>query len=685
MKRINLIFLLICTVLFQLNLSAQKKKSHKDDREERLNISFGKVAAADFDLSKEQFDSGANAVIIADIGDTKFEGNSRGDFTVIYTRFMRVKILNKNGFDIADYSIPFYHNMSGDQEKISNLKASTFNLENGAVVETKLDEKSIFIEKVDKGADRMKFTLPALKEGSIYDLTYTLKSPFFRSYFRSWSFQGKYPRLWSEYQVTIPDMFHYVAHLQGDTHFYIDTVRSVFQSFTVRENNGTETDDVYTINSNSNQKRWVKKNVPPLKDEPYTTTISNYLSRVSFQLHYIQWTANSERHDNMGTWFIASDKLLKDEDFGLALDKDNNWMNADLKELTGDCKTYDEKIRKIYSFVRDHFTCTDHDALYVKSSLKDVYKRRSGNVAEINLLLTAMLRHENIGADPAILSTRDNGFADQAYPLIEQYNYVICVAYSDNKMIELDASQPYNGFGKMVLDCYNGEARIINREKPYLVNLSSDSITESKLTAVFIVSDEKGNLSGNFQTTLGNGESYSVREDIKKTSQKDYFKKVQTIYGSDISLEDPEVDSLSKFDYPVAVRYNFDLKSLLASDVIYFNPMLAEAQKNNPFKSAERLYPVEMPYRIDETYVLSMDIPKGYQVDELPKSARVAYNGTEGMFEYLVQKNESNIQMRVHLKLNRSFFPTEDYSTLRDFFGYVVKKENEQIVFKKIK
>jgi hypothetical protein len=41
--------------------------------------------------------------------------------------------------------------------------------------------------------------------------------------------------------------------------------------------------------------------------------------------------------------------------------------------------------------------------------------------------------------------------------------------------------------------------------------------------------------------------------------------------------------------------------------------------------------------------------------------------------------------MRVHLKLNKAFFPTEDYSTLRDFFGYVVKKENEQIVFKKIK
>ncbi len=40
--------------------------------------------------------------------------------------------------------------------------------------------------------------------------------------------------------------------------------------------------------------------------------------------------------------------------------------------------------------------------------------------------------------------------------------------------------------------------------------------------------------------------------------------------------------------------------------------------------------------------------------------------------------------MRVHLKLDKAFFPVDEYSTLRDFFAYVVKKESEQIVFKKI-
>ena len=41
--------------------------------------------------------------------------------------------------------------------------------------------------------------------------------------------------------------------------------------------------------------------------------------------------------------------------------------------------------------------------------------------------------------------------------------------------------------------------------------------------------------------------------------------------------------------------------------------------------------------------------------------------------------------MRVRLKFNKAFFPTEEYADLRNFYAYVIKKESEQIVFKKIK
>jgi hypothetical protein len=53
------------------------------------------------------------------------------------------------------------------------------------------------------------------------------------------------------------------------------------------------------------------------------------------------------------------------------------------------------------------------------------------------------------------------------------------------------------------------------------------------------------------------------------------------------------------------------------------------------------------------------------------------------IFEYLIQKSESSLQLRIHLKLNKTFFDVEEYQTLRDFFSNIEKKENEKIILKK--
>ena len=45
-----------------------------------------------------------------------------------------------------------------------------------------------------------------------------------------------------------------------------------------------------------------------------------------------------------------------------------------------------------------------------------------------------------------------------------------------------------------------------------------------------------------------------------------------------------------------------------------------------------------MPYCIDETYILNMEVPAGYKVDELPKSARVSLNDNEGCLNILFSK-----------------------------------------------
>jgi len=185
------------------------------------------------------------------------------------------------------------------------------------------------------------------------------------------------------------------------------------------------------------------------------------------------------------------------------------------------------------------------------------------------------------------------------------------------------------------------------------------------------------------QSVPGYIESCGIREKIKDKSEKDFFKTIQTAYPAETEVLNTSVDSLKLMDEPVGVNYDLRIKNDTSEDIIYFNPMLAEGYKENPFHAADRKYPVEMHSAFDNVYIFNMEIPAGYVIEELPKSARVALNGTDGMFEYLVASQGNTIQLRARVRMDRAYFPPEDYPGLRDFFAYIVKKESEQIVLKK--
>ena len=80
-----------------------------------------------------------------------------------------------------------------------------------------------------------------------------------------------------------------------------------------------------------------------------------------------------------------------------------------------------------------------------------------------------------------------------------------------------------------------------------------------------------------------------------------------------------------------------------------------------------------------------MQIPKGYEVEEQPKSERFKLNNDDGYFEYLVENKNGRIQIRSRIFFNKANFPIENYEALREFYSLIIKKQNEQIVLKKVK
>ncbi|MBC7627284.1 MAG: hypothetical protein H7254_08345, partial [Ferruginibacter sp.] len=76
--------------------------------QDKPDIKFNHVLPADFSTDKLKVDTSYGAVIIADVGNSSFEANNKGWFSLVYKHQRRIKIINKKGFDLASVQIPLY-------------------------------------------------------------------------------------------------------------------------------------------------------------------------------------------------------------------------------------------------------------------------------------------------------------------------------------------------------------------------------------------------------------------------------------------------------------------------------------------------------------------------------------------------------------------------------------------------
>jgi transglutaminase-like putative cysteine protease len=429
--------------------------------------------------------------------------------------------------------------------------------------------------------------------------------------------------------------------------------------------------------------KWVKKNEPALTPEPYIGSLKNYEDRVSL-LHlwrlrdfttYKSYTSDTWEGFSHIYYFIEGIEDFEHDKFG--------WMKKDLEQITAGLQTKSEISLAVFKYVRDHFSCTSHNDYFLSQKLKETFRDKSGNVADLNLLLTAMLKQMNIDAYPALLATLDRGVGSLSQPLPNDYNYLICVADLDGRQVPLDASRPLNPYGKLPSYCYNGGAVTLDTKKPRLISLMPDSLQEQNRVNVIMTSDDKGVLSGNLTLNCGYQMSYELRENIKKTSVEKYLN--SNIKNHIARFSNEEVQALKDPDKPLTISSDIDFADSVKSDLCYISPVIFSYFEKNPFIAIKRKFIVEMPSRIDDIYLLSLDVPKGYTVDEMPASRKITLNDKDGYFEYLLEKNGDIIQLQMRIKINKTFFTTEEYGNLREFFSQVITKENEQIVFRKLK
>lgn len=685
-----MVFRSICNIFFValFGISAvsvafgQKKSKHPTDTAYMPQVKFGVVLPEDFSPELHAFDSTAPAVILFEKGFSYFRENKDGWFQLVFEKQQRLKVVNKNGMDAANFTIPQYKSPTAE-EKIEKLVAITYNLENGTVVQTQLNPADIYKDQMSKTINYLKFGLPAVKEGSILEISYTVVSDFLRN-LRGWNFQGQYPRLHSEYTTRIPNFFYYLGLKDGFLPFTHTSQLKEFKNYNlfVPGNTPYEASQRISLSTDEIQNRMVMQKVPAIKPENFISTVDNYITKVRYQLSEYRFP-NQQPQPLMLTWPQLAERMLANEDFGLAFSKNNPWIQDELKKVTDKTEKGLEQAKAIYNYWRNEFTLTEEGGMYLSATLKDVLKNKKGNTADGNLMLTLLLKSAGYDADPFIISTRDNGWTNDMYPLINEYNYVITRLSLDGKLYYLDATNKLMGFGRLPLTCYNGHGRTIKPVYPTPDYLVADSILENKTTIINMFGNAEKPWETHVSTRLGYYESTGIRETVKEKGKEGLLEQIKKAVPDESEVTDLVIKEETDLEKPINLDYNVNMESLDGIDILYINPLMGEATKDNPFAAAERYYPVEMPYAFKESIITTCYIPEGFQVEELPKSTRVKLPDNMGSFDFLIQKEEDKIWVRSVIHIPKATFAPEAYDALREFFVYIVKKHSEQIVLKR--
>ena len=336
----------------------------------------------------------------------------------------------------------------------------------------------------------------------------------------------------------------------------------------------------------------------------------------------------------------------------------------------------------IYNHVQQSMKWDGFKSIFTDKNLKKAYSEKTGNAADINLLLVAMLNKAGIDANPVILSTRENGILAMAHPTLSDCNYVVVRAIVDGKQILLDATEPNLQAGFIPFRCLNGEGHLIHKELSESIQLFNPKSVES---TIILLELKDGQMTGTFKKRETGLSAFNLRKSIKSSGgKKEHFDKMKNS-SSDTDYLDFKYLNLDSLSEPVFTEYKFALKEKQESDaaIIYLDPVVIERQKSNPFTAQSRDYPVDFGMPVTQYYNMQFTIPQGYIAEELPKNLALTLDGKGGQFQYQVSQDDQKIMVNMVLSINKTLFLPAEYLSLKNFFDLVINKQAEQVVLKK--
>ncbi|MDT0645386.1 hypothetical protein RM545_01685 [Zunongwangia sp. F260] len=641
-----------------------------------------KIAAEDLEAAIYPLDSAAPAVFLYKVRETYFDYTEEDGWSIITDVRERIKILDKEGLDYATKKIPVFKRDS-ENELLDKVEGITYNLEKGKITKTKLDEDILYKKNINEHWDEFAFTMPAARVGSVIEWSYRLVSPFWK--IDDLILQEDIPVAHYFSRIRNPEMFGFRIIKKGS--FKIEPRSSVERrnlNFTYGGYGGYGTT---TMRSNSANlsfpeiiSEYEKEDIPALKTEPFVNNVNNYRYSVIYEL--VSTEFNEGNVKNYATdWAEVAKSIFKSKNFGKQL-QDPHFLRSNADMLKQKYPDKNERMEQAFNLIKARMTWNGDYSKYTDKGLSRAYKDGTGNVAEVNLLLVALLRECGLEANPVLVSTRSNGIP--SFPTLEGFNYVIAGLRVSGKNILMDATDKLSTPNVLPSRVYNWKGRMISAVgASQEVDLYDGLFADEYITLVAEI-DEDGVLAGHVKKRYKGNEALNYRTKYNSVSKEEMIARTTEELAID-KITDFQVENVFSFNEPIVESFSFKSGKSLdrIGDNTYFSPMLFLRLNENPFKSTERNFPVNFIHPFSATKTVTIKIPENHKILSLPKSINIALPNKIGTFIYSVREQDGMVQAISRFFINEPNISSGDYFSLRKFYELRVEGENEKIVLKK--
>lgn len=626
----------------------------------------GRTTQYEMTMTEYEKDKDAEALVIYDVGEYYFQGDENQGMLLHMIRKVKIKILKQAGLKYADFEIPFYLE-DYDWETIEDLKGITYNYDNSQLIKTELTNKNIFEEKINENVRVKKVVFPNVREGSVIEFSYKIKTPYF-FHMREWAFQWKIPVVHSQLKYRAIPYYDYAYIVKG-TNELDELVTSEPLHNEIRFGNLLYKEMEYTFGL---------KDIPAFRDEQYITSPKDYMIGINFQLAKINHPRGAVT-EIMTTWPKMCEDFLKDDSFGKYIKNSEKEAKKILPTLSLDDQTSIRKIELISNYVKSNYNWNGIYGKYAYDKVSDFMKQKTGNVANINLFLIGLLKSANIEVYPVILSTRGNGMVNKNYPFRQFFNYVIAAAVVEGKLIYIDASESLLNFNILPPRCVNVEGLMLNPAATRWLFISQKGMSMTQKKLHIKLDPETKELAVNAKFTGTEFDAYNYRRIYlgKEDNLAKYLKENNSIeVKNGITIEDT-----GKLDKPFSFSFNFSVPMEGASDKLFIHPLVGIAITENPFKQKGRTLPVDLMFVKGEIYKSEIEIPTGYKVEYLPE--KFSINNEILAANCTAENNDGIIEVSAFYTLNKNIYPAEEYEMLKQSYADMIKHFSEMIVLVK--